>query len=148
MNRRMFLTSGIATVALSRMAKALGNSPFFQGAVPNGPFLPYWESLKSYRCPEWFRDAKFGIWAHWSQQCVPEKGDWYERNMYIQGSAQYEYHVKAYGHPSKFGYKDICHLWKAERWDPEALVKLYKRAGAEYLVALATHHDNFDCWNS
>ena len=53
-----------------------------------------------------------------------------------------------YGHPSKFGYKDICPLWKAERWDPDALAKLYKRAGAEYLVSLATHHDNFDCWNS
>jgi alpha-L-fucosidase len=148
MNRRLFLTSGIAMIALSRMARALGNSPFFQGTIPNGPFLPFWESLKSYRCPDWFRDAKFGIWAHWSPQCVPEQGDWYARNMYIQGSAQYEYHVKTYGHPSQFGYKDICHLWKAEKWDPEALIKLYKRAGAEYLVALATHHDNFDCWNS
>ena len=94
MNRRLFLTSGISMIALSRMARAFGNSPFFQGAIPNGPFLPYWESLKSYRCPEWFRDAKFGIWAHWSPQCVPEQGDWYARNMYIQGSAQYEYHVK------------------------------------------------------
>ena len=91
---------------------------------------------------------KFGIWAHWSPQCVPEQGDWYARNMYIHGTAQYEYHVKTYGHPSQFGYKDICHLWKAEKWDPEALIKLNKRAGAEYLVALATHHDNFDCWNS
>jgi alpha-L-fucosidase len=68
--------------------------------------------------------------------------------MYIQGQHQYEYHVRTYGHPSQFGYKDICHLWKAEKWDPQALTKLYKRAGAEYLVALATHHDNFDCWNS
>ena len=148
MRRRQFLGSGLSMIALSRMAKALGNSPFFQGTVPNGPFLPFWESLKTYRCPDWFRDAKFGIWAHWSPQCVPEQGDWYARNMYIQGMPQYEYHVKHYGHPSQFGYKDICHLWKAERWDAEALVKLYKRAGAEYLVSLATHHDNFDCWNS
>jgi alpha-L-fucosidase len=130
------------------MAHALDNSQFFQGTVPQGPFLPFWESLKSYHCPDWFRDAKFGIWAHWSPQCVPEQGDWYARNMYIQGTRQYDYHVKQYGHPSQFGYKDICHLWKAERWDPDALVKLYKRAGAEYLVSLATHHDNFDCWNS
>jgi alpha-L-fucosidase len=148
MNRRMFLASGISMIALSPMAKADGNSQFFQGTIPNGPFMPYWESLKAYRCPNWFRDAKFGIWAHWSPQCVPEQGDWYARNMYLQGTRQYEYHVSHYGHPSKFGYKDICPLWKAERWDPEALVKLYKRAGAEYLVALATHHDNFDCWNS
>src|SRR5580700_10144181 len=143
MNRRRFLKSGVSTIALSRMAKALGNSPFFQGNVPDGPFLPYWESLKAYRCPGWFRDAKFGIWAHWSPQCVPEQGDWYARNMYIEGSPQYDYHVTHYGHPSKFGYKDICHRWKAEKWDPNALVNLYKRAGAEYLVALATHHDNF-----
>jgi alpha-L-fucosidase len=88
------------------------------------------------------------MWAHWSPQCVPEQGDWYARNMYIQGTGQYESHVKTYGHPSQFGYKDICHLWKAEKWDPEALIKLYKSAGAQYFVALAAHHDNFDCWNS
>jgi alpha-L-fucosidase len=148
MNRRSFLAGSTSLLALSRIANALGDSPFFHGDVPKGPFLPFWESLKSYQSPEWFRDAKFGIWAHWSPQCVPEQGDWYARNMYIQGTRQYEFHVKQYGHPSKFGYKDVCPLWKAERWDPEALVKLYKRAGAEYLVALATHHDNFDCWNS
>jgi alpha-L-fucosidase len=148
MNRRSFLATGLSALALPQIARALGDSPFFRGDIPSGPFLPFWESLKSYRCPDWFRDAKFGIWAHWSPQCVPEQGDWYARNMYIQGTPQYEFHVKQYGHPSKFGYKDICPLWKAERWDPEALVKLYKRAGAEYLVALATHHDNFDCWNS
>ena len=148
MNRRLFLTSGISMIALSRMARGLEDSPFFKGTIPDGPFLPYWESLKAYRCPSWFQDAKFGIWAHWSPQCVPEQGDWYARNMYLQGTRQYEYHVHHYGHPSKFGYKDICPLWKAERWDPDALVKLYKRAGAEYLVALATHHDNFDCWHS
>ena len=148
MNRRTFLLGGTSAFGLTGISKALASSQLFRGHVPDGPFLPFWESLKSYRCPDWFRDAKFGIWAHWSPQCVPEQGDWYARNMYIQGQPQYEYHVKHYGHPSQFGYKDICHLWKAERWDPEALVKLYKRAGAEYLVALATHHDNFDCWNS
>ena len=148
MNRRSLFKGGISILALARLARAAEHSQLFQGEVPSGPFLPFWESLKSYQCPDWFRDAKFGIWAHWSPQCVPEQGDWYARNMYIQGMPQYEYHVKNYGHPSKFGYKDICHLWKAERWNPDALVKLYKRAGAEYLVSLATHHDNFDCWNS
>ena len=143
MDRRLFLAGAAFASAASR-----ATSPFFRGSVPAGPFQPYWESLKEYECPDWFRDAKFGIWAHWSPQCVPERGDWYARNMYIQGTPQYEYHVRTYGHPSKFGYKDICHLWHAERWDPDALVKLYKRAGAEYLVALATHHDNFDCWDS
>ena len=74
MNRRLFLKSGMSIVALSRAARALGDSAFFRGEVPNGPFLPFWESLKSYRCPDWFRDAKFGIWAHWDPQCVPERG--------------------------------------------------------------------------
>jgi alpha-L-fucosidase len=111
-------------------------------------FQPNWESLQQYRCPEWFRDAKFGIWAHWGPQCVPMQGDWYARNMYIEGSAQYKYHVAHYGHPSKFGYKDIVALWKAERWDPEALVRRYQKAGARYFVALGSHCDNFDCWNS
>ena len=145
MNRRLFL-AGSAIAAAAPLGAM--RSAFFRGNVPEGPFQPYWESLKAYQCPQWFRDAKFGIWAHWSPQCVPEKGDWYARNMYIQGTRQYRSHVAAYGHPSKFGYKDICHLWKAERWDPDALVSLYKRAGAEYLVSLATHHDNFDCWDS
>lgn len=148
MNRRSLLKSGLSILALGRLAHASTGWQLFEGEIPQGPFLPFWESLKSYRCPDWFRDAKFGIWAHWSPQCVPEQGDWYARNMYIPGTRQYKYHVEHYGHPSQFGYKDICHLWKAERWEPEALVKLYKRAGAEYLVALANHHDNFDCWNS
>jgi alpha-L-fucosidase len=68
--------------------------------------------------------------------------------MYVQGSQQYEYHVKIYGHPSRFGYKDICNLWRAENWNPEELIRLYAKAGAKYFVALGNHHDNFDCWNS
>jgi alpha-L-fucosidase len=147
MKRRSFLFGGASILAWAAAAKP-GYSQLFRGQVPDGPFQPDWESLKTYQCPDWYRDAKLGIWAHWDPQCVPEQGDWYARNMYIQGMPQYEYHVKTYGHPSKFGYKDICHLWKAEKWDPEALIKLYKSAGAAYFVALANHHDNFDCWNS
>jgi alpha-L-fucosidase len=75
MNRRSLLKGGLSIFALTRMAHALDNSQFFQGEIPQGPFLPFWESLKSYHCPDWFRDAKFGIWAHWSPQCVPEQGD-------------------------------------------------------------------------
>jgi len=148
MHRRSFLAYTSALLAGSALARSAGAAPLFRGTVPDGPFQPYWESLKAYRCPDWFRDAKLGIWAHWSPQCVPEQGDWYARNMYIQGTPQYDFHVARYGHPSKFGYKDVCHLWKAERWDPDNLAKLYKKAGADYMVSLATHHDNFDCWNS
>jgi alpha-L-fucosidase len=114
-----------------------------------GPFQPTWESLTAnYQCPEWFRDAKLGIWAHWSAQCVPEEGDWYARNMYMQGNRQYDAHVAKYGHPSESGFMEIDHLWKADRWDPEKLMQLYVDAGAKYFVALANHEDNFDAYDS
>ena len=117
--------------------------------IAAGPFEPTWESLvKNYKYPDWYRDAKFGIWAHWTAQCVPEQGDWYARNMYIQGTPANNYHVMTYGHPSKFGFKDIDHIWRAEKWEPEKLMSLYKRAGAKYFFALATHHDNLDCFDS
>ena len=101
------------------------------------------DSLHTYQVPEWFRNAKLGIWSHWGPQSVPMFGDWYARNMYIQGTNQYEYHIRHYGHPSKFGYKDICNLWKAENFDPDALVDLYVKAGARYLMTQGTHHDHF-----
>ena len=106
-------------------------------------FEQSFSSLYQAGCPEWFRDAKFGIWSHWGPQSVPMYGDWYARNMYIQDTDQYKYHVRHYGHPSKFGYKDICVLWKAERFDPDALMALYVKAGAKYFVAQAMHHDHF-----
>lgn len=106
-------------------------------------FEPTFDSLSSYECPDWFRDAKFGIWAHWGPQSVPMYGDWYARNMYTQGHAQNLYHVRHYGHPSTFGYKDLCALWKAENFDPEELMALYRKAGARYFVGQAMHHDHF-----
>ena len=116
--------------------------------IAEGPFEPTWQSLQSFQCPEWFRDAKLGFWAHWGPQAVPMYGDWYARNMYLEGSDQYRYHWRAYGHPSEFGFKDICALWKAEKFDPDALMQQYQQAGARYFVGLAVHHDNFDCWDS
>lgn len=106
------------------------------------------ESLRAYQVPEWFRDAKFGIWAHWGPQSAAEDGDWYARNMYMQGSSQYKYHVATYGHPSKFGFKDVIPTWKGDKFDPDHLVSLYKKAGAKYFVSMGVHHDNFDLWNS
>jgi len=123
-----------------------------QKALP-AKFATTDESFKEYQYPEWFRDAKFGIWAHWGPQAVPREGDWYARNMYMQtgevwATRYYEDHLKRYGHPSKYGYKDIIPLWKAERWDPEKLMALYKKVGAKYFVSMGTHHDNFFLWNS
>lgn len=118
------------------------------GAWAGGPFVPSWDSLAAYTVPQWFRDAKFGIWAHWGPQCQPEAGDWYARGMYIEGSPQHKFHLEKYGHPSVFGFKDVINEWKAERWDPEEIVALYKSAGARYFMALANHHDNFDLYKS
>jgi alpha-L-fucosidase len=122
-----------------------------------------WPSLAAhYRVPDWFRDAKFGIWAHWGPQCQPEFGDWYARLMYQQakpewmtGESPYEHHLKHYGHPSRIGFIDIIGKWKAERWRPEELLKRYVKAGARYFMAMGCHHDNLDlfasrhhAWNS
>ena len=116
--------------------------------MAEGQYQPQWESLKKHKTPEWFRNAKFGIWAHWGPQCVEGSGDWMAREMYIEGSHAYKYHVEHYGHPSEFGFKDILPLFKAEKWDPDKLVERYKRLGAQYFFVLGNHHDNFDLWDS
>ncbi len=116
--------------------------------VEKGKFKPEWQSLQEYKVPEWFRNAKFGIWAHWGPQCQPEQGDWYGRFMYNEVGEQYKWHVAHYGHPSKAGFKEVINDWKAQNWDPEKLVALYKRTGAQYFFAMANHHDNLDLWDS
>jgi len=142
--RHLLQTGGTAALLGATRAMAGGGA-----GVGTGPVQPNWNSLvASYKTPEWFRDAKFGIWAHWSAQCVPEFGDWYGRQMYIQGNPYYEHHVKTYGHPTRFGFMEIENLWKAEHWEPETLARLYKKAGARYFVALANHHDNLDTFDS
>ena len=105
--------------------------------IKQGPFQGTRESLRSYRIPEWFRDAKFGIWAHWGPQAVPMMGDWYARHMYVQGHVQYKHHLETYGHPSTNGYKDIIPLWKAEKWDPDRLIAEVRRVcrrGGDILI--------------
>ena len=116
--------------------------------IAAGPFKADWNSLTNYQTPDWFRDAKFGIWAHWGPQCEPEHGDWYARNMYIQGQPDYKSHLVEYGHPSTNGFKDVIHVWKAANFDPDKLLKFYKANGAKYFMALANHHDNFDLFDS
>ena len=120
----------------------------------NGPFKPDDASLKQYQCPDWFRDAKLGIWAVWGPESVPMQGDWYARRLTrsLTRSRLVRHDTtpssEHYGHPSTFGFKDIIPLWKAEKWDPDRLMALYKKAGAKYFCMIAEHHDNFDCWNS
>ncbi len=128
--------------------RAADANPPLSLPVAPGPFQPTMDSLTNYHCPTWFRDAKFGIWAHWGPQAVPMFGDWYARHLYDQNNAQYKDHLEHYGHPSTNGYKDIIPLWKAEKWDPNRLMTLYKKAGAKYFVSMGSHHDNFYLWNS
>ena len=113
-----------------------------------GEYQPNWESLSTYEVPDWFRDAKFGIWAHWGPQCVEGSGDWMARELYMEGTGKANYHRKHYGHPSEVGFKDILPQFKAEHWNPEQLVAFYKEIGAQYFFALGNHHDNFDLWDS
>lgn len=117
-------------------------------AIAEGPFKPDWNSLATYTVPDWFRDAKFGIWAHWGPQCQPEHGDWYARNMYLETHSDSKFHRAEYGHPSKAGFKDVIHAWKAEKFDPAKLLAFYRENGAKYFMGLANHHDNLDLWNS
>jgi alpha-L-fucosidase len=134
---------GFFCVVLSMTLSAQQNPP-----TSEGPFKPIDESLKQYQYPEWFRDAKLGFWAHWGPQAVPRQGDWYANRMYQEKDPAYQFHLEHYGHPSVFGYKDIIPLWKAEKWDPDKLMALYKKTGAKYFVSMGTHHDNFFLWNS
>jgi alpha-L-fucosidase len=141
----------LMTLALScSLATALAQANALKlPPIAEGPFQPDWNSLTNYQAaPEWYRDAKFGIWAHWGPQCQPEHGDWYARGMYEEGGWQYKLHVKEYGHPSTNGFKDVIRVWKAERFDPDTLVKFYKDNGAKIFMALANHHDNFDLYDS
>ena len=148
LSRRRFIAQSAAAAAALALWREQSR-PADAAAPAAGPFQPSWDSLSKYQCPEWFRDAKFGIWAHWDPQCVPEvDGFWYARSMYYQGNSDYDFQCQHYGHPSKVGFKDVCHLWHAENWDPERLMALYKAAGAKYFMALAQHHDNFDCYDS
>jgi alpha-L-fucosidase len=169
LTRRGFLkTSAVATAAVAGVG-GLSAKLFFENKAANAAsainiwnlpaFVPAsgtykpdstWKSFTSqYKFPTWYRNAKYGIWGHWSPQSVPEYGDWYALYMYQQGTKQYKYHLSHYGHPSKFGYKDITHLFTGSAWNPNALLKIYaQQGGAKYFMALANHHDNYDNWDS
>jgi hypothetical protein len=99
--------------------------------IAAGPFKADWSSLTNYQTPEWFRDAKFGIWAHWGPQCQPEHGDWYARQMYMQGRAEYDSHLAEYGHPSTNGFKDVIRVWNGIQGD---VVKEYKNGSLQVWV--------------
>jgi alpha-L-fucosidase len=115
----------------------------------SGPFRPDWESLQAYQIPDWYMDAKFGIFIHWGVYSVPAFGsEWYPRLMYVQGSDEYKHHLAMYGTQAKFGYKDFIPQFKAEKFDPAAWARLFKEAGAKYVIPVFEHHDGFAMYDS
>ena len=157
--RDCYLDTAVGIFALLLFFTAHGNAQQASEAVqrqlakvaqaPAGPFTADWDSLGAYRVPEWFRDAKFGIFIHWGIFSVPAfDNEWYPRNMYIEGSRAFQHHVEAYGAQSKFGYKDFIPMFKAEHFDPDAWADLFARAGARYVVPVAEHCDGFAMYDS
>ena len=117
--------------------------------VQSGPFDPTWDSLSHQVCPDWYRDAKFGMFIHWGVYSVPAFGsEWYSRNMYIQGNPCYDYHREHFGDQAGFGYKDLIPLFTADRFDPASWLDLFQKAGAQYLFPVAEHHDGFQMYAS
>ncbi len=146
--RRVLQLLGSAVPAMA-LGRSFGQQSSREGiAVTPGRYVGTRASLKAYTVPAWFADAKFGIWSHWGPQSAVGDGDWYARNLYVEGSPQYEYHLKRFGPQSKVGYKDVIPLFTAEKWDPEGLMDLYAGAGAKYFFSMGVHHDNYDLWNS
>ena len=134
---------------------ALGNSDAFAEVklnlpISEGPFKPTWASIEANYPgePAWLRKAKFGIWVHFGPQSAGESGDWYARYLYVEGKSAYTNHRNRYGHPSQVGYKEVLRDWNPTKLDPDYLTKLYKKAGARFLMIQGVHHDNFDLWNS
>lgn len=118
--------------------------------ITSGPYEPTWKSIEANYpgTPEWLRDSKFGIWIHFGPQSAGESGDWYARKMYVEGTLAYENHLKNYGHPSEVGYKEVLRDWNPKKFNPQALVDIYKDAGARFLIIQGVHHDQFDMWDS
>jgi alpha-L-fucosidase len=115
----------------------------------HGPFEPTWESLKDYQVAQWYLNGKFGIFIHWGLYSVPAFGnEWYARTAYLEGSPEFEHHVKTYGPHAKFGYKDFIPLLTGEKFDPVAWIDLFKEAGARFVVPVAEHHDGFAMYDS
>jgi alpha-L-fucosidase len=117
--------------------------------IDAGPYEATWESLSRYRAPQWYRDAKFGIFLHWGAFSVPAFGnEWYPRTMYRRGTPAFDHHVATYGPHDRFGYKDFLPHFRMERYDPEEWVALFKRAGAQFVVPVAEHHDGYAMYDT
>lgn len=150
-------------------------SCFAAAASPAGQhYKSNWESLGNYQVPEWYQDAKFGIWPHWGVYSVPAfRGDhaaeWYGRWIHCvekgetrldkqgrvmndwfeaRGMKAANFHRENYGDPAEFGYHDLIPLWKAEKWDADAWAQLAVDSGAKFFCMMGMHHDGFALYNS
>ncbi|HVG37719.1 MAG TPA: alpha-L-fucosidase, partial [Pyrinomonadaceae bacterium] len=142
---RKLIESAVLILALG----AALNPVCAQRAKSPARYEPTWDSLKRYTVPDWYQDAKFGIFIHWGLYSVPAFGnEWYPRHMYQEGSNEFKHHVATFGPQNKFGYKDFIPLFKAEKFDPAGWAKLFKESGARYVVPVAEHHDGFAMYDS
>jgi alpha-L-fucosidase len=151
-SRRSFLKAGTAVAVASVFA------PYMQGRQAlDMQEIQMSGIFKKFKCPQWFKDAKFGLWLHWGPQTIPAKGaGWYASHMYLQpeksggsfGKSAWPYHRLTFGHQSDFGYKDVCNLWKAEKFNADETIRQFKKWGAHYAAIMANHHDNYDLFNS
>lgn len=149
------LIACVAGLAVLRGAGAQSNAALearlaqVDSIVRQGPYAASWDSLARWQTPAWFRDAKFGIFIHWGVYSVPAfANEWYSRNMYLQGSPAYQHQIETWGPESKFGYKDFIPMFTASRFDPDAWIDLFRRAGARYVVPVAEHCDGFAMYDS
>jgi len=145
--KRTYKMKQIVLVAFATLTCLHTSAQLPDIGMAKGKFDNNWQSLEQWECPEWFQDAKFGLWAHWGPQCQANSGDWFGRYMYGE-ETYYDYQRGASFKSSEYGFKEFCRDWKAEKWDPEAIIAKYEKVGAKYFLALANHHDNFDCWDS
>ncbi len=113
-----------------------------------GKYQPTWDSLAKHPVPEWYKGKRLGIFLHWGVFSVPAYHDWYARNMYIKDSEEYKYHLEHYGDPKDFPFSSFIPDFKMDKFDPQWWVKLFREAGADYIVPVAEHHDGFQNYRS
>lgn len=140
--KRLFSLALFGMLTLTEANAQMGNVPMEEGRYESN-----WKSLSEWECPEWYKDAKFGLWAHWGPQCQAESGDWYARFMYYSDSP-YDQHRGIHYNPAEYGLKEFCRDFVAKKWNPEAIMKRYADVGCKFFMALGNHHDNFDLWDS
>ncbi|WP_053990120.1 alpha-L-fucosidase [Mangrovimonas sp. TPBH4] len=152
MNRIRLTKISISLLVLIFVFTACNNSKkeLQKGEVKPPHYAANWDSLAAYQeAPEWFREAKFGIYAHWGVLSVPAfANDWYPRLMHVEGSVENKHHVETYGEPSEFGYHDFVPMFKAEEFDAEAWADLFQKSGAKFAGIVAEHHDGWSNWDS